>query len=142
MQRLAYDIAAALPFLRAEAEGRMTQTWRIGTLAEFTDEDTYEVVQDLDVVYEGPGRLKSVQATSVAEPVVGAQVLAVRALELHVPVDVAGIETDMRAVCVECPEDPTLVGVVVRVKGYPTGGQVTAARIPVEAANEAIEVGS
>lgn len=139
---LAYDIAQALPFFRSEATARMTQTWRIGYLIESTDPITFDPIQILDEVYEGPGRLKSVQATSVSEPVVAGQVLAVHTLELHLPVGTTGIIVDMRAVCVACPEDQAMVGRVVRIKGQPTVGQVTAARFPCEESNEVIEVGS
>lgn len=141
---LAYDIAQVLPFLRSEASARMTQTWRIGYLIESTDPVTFDPIQVLDEVYEGPGRLKSVQATSVSEPVVAGQILAVQTLELHLPIGTTGIVADMRAVCVGSPpkEDPTMVGKVVRIKGQPTVGQVTAARFPVDESNEVIEVGS
>lgn len=134
---LAYDIGQALPFLRAEAEGRMTQTWRIGVLTEDSDED-FDVVSEFDVVYDGPGRLKSVAATAVSEAEPGAQFVAVQTLELHLPAGTEGIEVDMRALCTACPEDAAQVGRVVRIKGRPTTGQVTAARFTVEATGEQI----
>lgn len=139
---LQYDINQTLPFLRSEAAARMTQTWRIGDLVEDSDPVTFDPIQVLDEVYEGPGRLKSVQATSVGEPVAGGQILAVQTLELHLPVGTTGITPDMRAVCVACPEDAGMVGKVVRIKGQPTTGQVTAARFSCEESGEVIEEGS
>lgn len=139
---LAYDIGQTLPFLRAEAEGRMTQTWRIGTLTEGSDPDTFDVAAEFDVVYDGPGRLKSVAATSVSEAEPGAQFVAVQTLELHLPVGTEGIDVDMRALCTACPEDAAQIGRVVRIKGRPTTGQVTAARFTVEATGEQIVEGS
>lgn len=146
---LQYDINQALPFLRSEAAARMTQTWRIGELLESTDPETFDPIQTLDDAYfdaegnaGGPGRLKSVQATSVGEPVAGGQILAVQTLELHLPVGTTGITADMRAVCVACPEDAGMVGKVVRIKGQPTTGQVTSARYPVDESGEVIEEGS
>ena len=127
---------------RQRADARMTQTWRIGYLIESTDPGTFDPIQVLDEVYEGPGRLKSASASSVSEPVAAGQILAVQTLELHLPVGTTGIVADMRAVCVACPEDLTMVGKVVRIKGKPTVGQVTAARFPVDESNEVIEVGS
>lgn len=115
----------------------MTQTWRIGRVTESTDE-FLDPVQVFSVVYEGRGRLKSVQATTVREGAPASQLESAQVLELHLPVGTAGVEIDMRAVCVACPEDPSLVGRVVRVKGAPSAGQVTAARFSVVESGERI----
>lgn len=120
----------------------MTQTWRIGTLTESTDPVTFDPIQVLEVVYDGPGRLKSVQATSVSAVEPGAQLVAVQSLELHLPAGTEGVAVDMRAICDACPEDPAMVGKVVRIKGQATRGQVTAARFPVEESAETITEGS
>ena len=127
---------------RRMAEARMTQTWRIGELVEVTDPVTFEVVQVLDAVYEGPGRFKFVQATAVSETVAGGQVVAEQVSELHLPVATTGLAIDMRAICDADPDDPSMVGRVVRLKGNPTGGQVTAQRWPVEESGEVIVEGS
>jgi len=127
---------------RRLAEARMTQTWRIGELVEVSDPVTFEVLQVLDDVYDGPARFKFVRATAVSESVAGGQFVAEQAAELHVPVGATGLSVDMRAVCDADPDDPSMVGRVVRLKGLPTGGQVTAQRWPVEESNEVIVEGS
>lgn len=132
------DLSAFLPEIRAHALSRMTQTWRIGTLTEGTDPITNDPIQTLDVVYDGPGRFKAgVWTTSEPEP--GGQPIAQQSAELHLPSGTVGVEVDMRAVCDACPEDPALVGRVLRIKGRPAAGQTTAARFPVEDAGELIE---
>lgn len=135
-------LLGALRLGRAQAEARMTQTWQIGTLVEGEDPVTFDPLHELEVQYDGPGRLKVVQATTVSEREAASQLATVTALELHLPAGTTGVETDMRAVCVACPEDPSLVGFVVRVKGPGTRGQVTAFRVPVEASGEVLPVGS
>jgi hypothetical protein len=86
--------------------------------------------------------LKSVQATSVSEREPASQPIAVSVLELHLPAGTTGVEVDMRAICDACPEDPGMVGKVVRIKGPGTRGQVTSFRVPVEESGEVIVEGS
>lgn len=126
---------------RAQAESRMTQTWQVGFLDEDTDPVTFEVIQLFDAVYTGPGRYRS-QTWTTSEPMPGKQPVSVQSEELHLPAGTSGITVDMRAVCTACPEDASLVGKVLRIKGRPSQGQVTAARFPVEDIDERIEVGS
>lgn len=134
-------LGGALGMGRAQAESRMTQTWEIGTLMESTDPVTFDVTHVLDVVYDGPGRYRS-QTWTTSEPMPGKQLVSVQSEELHLPAGTSGITVDMRAVCTACPEDASLVGKVLRVKGRPSQGQVTSARFPVEDIDEWIEVGS
>lgn len=112
---------------RAHANARMTQTWRIGTLTETTDPVTFVTTQTLDAVYDGIGRFKAGVWTT-SEPSPGGQPIAQQSAELHVPSGTVGVEVDMVAVCDAAPDDPTLVGRVVRMKGRPAAGQTTAQR--------------
>lgn len=107
----------------------MTQTWRIGTLVEDTDPVTFDTIQTIDPVYDGIGRFKA--GGSVSEPTPGGQPIAQQSAELHVPSGTTGIEVDMVAVCDAAPDDPSLVGRVVRIKGRPAAGQTTSQRHPV-----------
>ncbi len=127
---LQYDINRVLPYLRSEAEGRMVQTWRIGTLIEDTDPVTFDPIQTLAAVYDGPARFKAGVWTA-SEPSPGGQPIAQQSAELHLPSGTPGIEVDMVAVCDAAPDDPSLVGRVVRIKGRPAAGQTTASRYPV-----------
>lgn len=135
-------LAGVLKLGRRQAESRMTQTWRVGELVESTDPITFDPIQSFVAVYDGPGRLKSVQATSVSDREVGGQPVAMQVFELHLPSGTTGITPDMRAICDDSPEDASLVGRVVRVKGFPAAGQTTAARFSVEESGEVIEEGS
>lgn len=140
---LGQDLDPGLRELRAEAESRMTQTWRVGTLANTgTDPDTLEPAATFTPVYTGVGRLKSIAATAVSERTPADQAVAVQTLQLHLPSGTTGITPDMRAVCTACPEDAGLVGRVVRIMGRPTAGQTTAARFSVEETGEEIPEGS
>lgn len=134
-------LLGALRMGRAHAEGRMTQTWRIGTLVEESPPPTYDPIQTLDVVYEGPARFKP-EGTAPQSEVVAGQVVTVQAPELHLPAGTTGVEVGMLAVCDVCPEDSSLVGLVVRVDSRPTRGQVTAARFKVVLSGEVLTEGS
>lgn len=135
---LGTDLTEALPELRAAAESRMTQTWRIGTLSETTDPATFDVVKTVQpVVYTGRGRLKPSTTAGTNADAAG-QLVAIYSLELHLPVGTTGIERGMVAICDACPEDPSLVGRMVRIAGGPSQGQVTAARYPVDDSTESI----
>lgn len=135
---LGYDISQHLSELRAEAESRMSQTWRVGTVTETTDPDTYAVVKVLEAVYDGQARFKP-EGTVPRAREVGGQFVTLQEPELHLPAGTVGVEVGMYAVCDACPEDPALVGMVVRVASRPSRGQVTAARFRVELTGEQIE---
>ena len=123
---------------RAWANSRMTQTWRVGTLVEVTDPLTLDVTKTIQAVYAGPARFKVTVSIPSVEEVPG-QAVAVQDQELHLPSGTSGIETGMVAVCDACPEDQSLVGRVLRIKGAPAAGQTTAARFPVEETGETVE---
>lgn len=119
----------------------MTQTWRVGTLVEGEDPVTFDPIQTFVAVYEGPARFKP-EGTAPQSEVVAGQVVTVQAPELHLPAGTTGVEVGMLAVCDVCPEDSSLVGLVVRVDSRPTRGQVTAARFKVVLTGEVLTEGS
>jgi hypothetical protein len=119
----------------------MTQSWRIGTLVEESPPPTYDPIQTFDVVYDGPGRFKP-EGTVPESEVVAGQVVTVQSPELHLPAGTVGVEPGMLAVCDACPEDPSLVGTVVRVGSRSSRGQVTAARFKVVLTGEVFTEGS
>lgn len=126
---------------RRWAESRMTQTWRIGTITDGTDPVTLDPIRVFDAVYDGPARFKP-EGTAPQSMVVAGQVLVEQTPELHVPAGTTGVEVGMLAVCDACPEDDSLVGVVVKIESRPTRGQVTAARMRVSLTGEQIVEGS
>lgn len=121
----------------------MTETWRVGTLevAEEPDPVSLDPITVFTDVYDGPGRFKAPR-TEVSERDAGGQIIASISAELHLPSGTTGIEIDMFAICDASPDDPSLVGRVVRIKGPGTAGQTTAARFTVEETGETIPEGS
>lgn len=115
----------------------MTQVWRVGTVSVVTPPGTFDTVQVLNAVYDGPGRFKP-EGTAPESLVVAGQVMVLQAPELHLPAGTTGVEVGMFAVCDACPEDPALVGMVVKVESRPSRGQVTAARFRVSLTGEQI----
>lgn len=134
-------LLGALRMGRAQAESRMTETVRVGVLDRQTDPDTFDVVQVLDVVYQGPARWKPA-STQPADREVASQYGPLGALEVHLPSGTEGVAPDMRVVVDASTADASLVGRVARIKGFPVAGQTTAARFPCEETGEQIEVGS
>jgi hypothetical protein len=136
---LGETLAAALPGLRAEAESRMSETVRIGVLVEDEDLDTLEVTNILDpVVYEGKARIRFPQNPS-AEVDAAGQLIVKQDGVLSLPAETAGVVPDMRVVFDASTADPSLVGRVLRVKGFAVSGQTTATRFTVEETGEQIE---
>lgn len=126
---------------RNVAEARMTETWRIGTITETTEPDTYDVVQVLDAVYDGPARYKPEGTVPQVREAAG-RLVTEQGPELHLPAGTSGVEIDMVAVCDACPDDASMVGMVVRIAGRPSRGQVTAARFKVTLTGEQLAEGS
>lgn len=129
---LGWDVAAALPYLRSQAESRMTETFRIfevtGTT---TDPDSDLQVVDVETDrYTGPGRLVF-RSSVVSDADVGSQLVAVQGARVDLPVSVSGVGTDMVAVVTGSSADPSLVGRRFRVEGMPAAGQTTAHRYSV-----------
>lgn len=127
-------IEAELPFLRAEAEARMVDTWAIGTdLGWVYDDFLGEDVQAVAPLFTTPARLKSV-GTVAQESQVGGRTVVTTRRELHIPVSSQAVPVGALAQCTEIHEtsDPTLLGTIVRLSGPAPGSQTTARRLQVE----------
>lgn len=127
-------IEAELPFLRAEAEARMLDTFEIGvptggfTYNAATDTDE----EDLDALFTTVGRVKAAGLVA-RESEVGGRTAITVTRELHIPVDSAAVPVGAVAVCtaVHSTSDPTLLGARLRLSGPAPGSQTTARRLQV-----------
>lgn len=127
-------IEAELPFLRAEAEARMLDTFDIkvptGTAynpGTGNDETTYT---DL---FSTPGRVKVSGGLSARESEAGGRTVVTVVRELHIPVGSAAVPVGAVAFCTFAHEtsDPTLLGAGLRLSGPTPGSQTTARRLEV-----------
>lgn len=126
-------IAAELPFLRAEAEARMVDTWTIGANLGWTyDEDAGEDVQTVTPLFTAPGRLKAT-SNVVLNSEAGGRTIAETRRELHIPVGSAAVPVGAVAQCtaVDATSDPTMLNIIVRLDGPAPGSQTTARRLQV-----------
>lgn len=88
-------------------------------------------------VYSGICRLKgSAAATNMKEVDAGSQLLVTTSPELHLPADTAGVQPGDQVRITKCQSRPALVGRAYKIKAQVEGGQVTALRYRVEAADE------
>lgn len=133
MVSLGADIAGTLPFLRAQAESRFTETLRAYTTTQVFDEETGLYTPAEVVLYSSvPGRVKYPQ-TAVSEKDQGAQIPAVQDVQIHVRVGATpNVVVNVMWRVTASSADASLVGRVFRTKGEAPAGQVTAARYPVE----------
>jgi predicted amidohydrolase YtcJ len=133
---LGYDIASQLPYLRSQAAGRFTETFKVYTVTKSEPDADGVVVETEVTVYPAvTGRWKSA-TMNVSEREQGSQVPAVQDTHIHVAVGatpLVGVNTLWRVTA--STADPSLVGREARTKGLPQAGQVTAHRYPVEEAN-------
>lgn len=92
------DIAAELPYLRAEAESLMVDTLLVEVLTGNTTTDpvTLAEVPEWAEVYAGPGRIQRPGALSPREQVSGAYEFGVKSLLAQLPLSAVGIERGMR----------------------------------------------
>lgn len=130
-------IEGRLPFLRAEAESRMLDTWAIGTDLGWTfdpsaDEGRGADVQTIEPLFTTKARLK-VSGNVVRESEAGGRTLVETRRELHIPVSSRAVPAGAVAQCtaVHATSDPTLLGTVVRLSGPAPGSQTTARRLEV-----------
>lgn len=135
MSILHADIAAALPELRAEAEGRMVDTCVIGAESNEVDPDTLDtVVTPGSVQYEGKCRIAS-RSSAVSERESAGQAFSEQSLVLSIPVAESGnvrVNSIVKVTAVDAVTgDPAMVGRRFRVAGLASGSQATAARFPV-----------
>lgn len=117
---------------RRMAEARMLSTWTCLRTVETFDNSTGQTVVEVTTVYDGPGRLHSATQQAQREIEAGATV-TMHGTVLSLPV---GAAPDARIgdefVCVDAPDQPGIVGLLVRIKALPTGEQTTADRFGVE----------
>lgn len=130
-------IADALPFLRAEAEARMVDTWAIGTDGGWTydpdaDEGRGADVQTVTPLFTTKARLK-VSGNVVREAEAAGRTVVETRRELHIPVSSQAVPVGALAQCTEVhpTSDPTLLGTIVRLSGPAPGAQTTARRLEV-----------
>lgn len=150
MVNLGADIAANLPFLRAQAESRMTEVFQFFTVESVFDEDTLNDVATETVLLTTQGRLK-VSTAQGRDVESGAQFPVVQRLEVHIPstpqsptapspwllpgddvLPAVSIGVGVRVRCVDSSADLSLVGREFRVSERPAAGQTTAHRFVVE----------
>lgn len=125
-------IEAELPFLRAEAEARMKDTFDIGVP---TGTYTYVGGAEVEVIeplFTTPGRVK-VSALVPRTSEVGGRTAVSVTRELHIPVTSDAVPAGAVAVCtaVHATSDPTLLGARLRLSGPAPGSQTTARRLQV-----------
>jgi hypothetical protein len=128
-------IEAELPFLRAEAEARMRDTFEIRVYTDgwHYDEVEGEDVRDYEVLLTTPGRVKVEGGLSVRDSEVGARTAASVVRSLHIPVTSPVVPVGAVAVCtaVHATSDPTLLGAALTIGGPAPGSQTTARRLEV-----------
>lgn len=124
-------IAAELPFLRAQAESRMVDTWTIGTNLGFELVDGVEV-QQVTPLFATKARLRE-RGNVVQEAQVGDRTAVETRRELHIPWDAPAAPVNAVAQCTAVGplSDPTLLGTIVRLSGPAPGSQQTARRLQV-----------
>lgn len=127
---LGWDLAAALPGLRAEAESRMTETVQIGVFQDGVDLETGEPTRELvEQRYEGKARVRYPgNAVSARDNV---QVVAVQDIVVSIPHGSPVCFEGDEVLVTASTADPALVGKQYTVKGAPEVGQTTAHRYPV-----------
>lgn len=124
-------IAAELPFLRTQAESRMTDTWVIGADLGYVMVDGVEV-QQVDPLFTTKARLRE-RGNVVQETQVGDRTAVETRRELHIPWDSPAAPVNAVAQCTAVGplSDPTLLGTIVRLSGPAPGSQQTARRLQV-----------
>lgn len=131
---LGWDVEAALPALRAAAESLMTDTWRCskGGVRVFDDETGTWTDSPSEVVYDGPGRLRDIDADSPRIETQGETTVTAR-LRLSLPVATSGaVRIDDVLECTGSTQDASLVGTKVRVSDLHLQTHSTARRFSVE----------
>lgn len=128
---LGYDIANALPGLRAEAVSRMTDTVTAGLYTDGTDETTGDPTRVLvSERYAGVARLRlpSQNVTNAQAP---SMPVAVQEPTLSIPWGSPRLFIGDE-VLVTGSDDPVLVGRRFRIQGNAQAGQTTAHRYPLQ----------
>lgn len=128
---LGYDIAQALPGLRAEAESRMTETVTVGKFELVRPPGSLDSVRTLvETYYSGIARVKYPYASSLSKAPAGQQIME-STIIVSIPYGSPGIPTGALVLIDASRSDESLVGRFLRVDGQPQAGQTTAHRYPV-----------
>lgn len=128
---LGYDIAQALPGLRAEAESRMSETVTVGRWENTRPHGQLDPVATLvETYYSGIARVKFPYATSLSKVPAGQQ-LVETSIILSLPAESVTVPTGAIVRVDSSSFDATLVGRMLRVDGQAQAGQTTAHRYPV-----------
>ena len=131
---LGFDTTAQLPYLRSEAESRMTETVRFFTVAEGTNA-TGEVVDVETVIADDvKARVRNTTARESRDAEVAGQMPAVSQMRVDVPVGSVNVGASVFVRVLSSTVDPGLVGEMYRTQDSCPKGQVTAWRYPVEQA--------
>ncbi|MGF3055613.1 DUF6093 family protein [Microbacterium sp. YY-01] len=129
---LGSDIEAELPALRAEAESRMTETVEFFTVTPGHDPVTLKAIK-IETVLKTSVRARVKAAKRDARDVaVGGQTPVLSQTVLSVPVGSHKTAPSEWVRVTASTADDGLVGTTYRVADYPTLGQVTAWRCPIE----------
>ena len=134
MVSLDADVQAQLPFLRSQAEGRMTDRCDIGweRPGDVLNEETGEYESAFEVIYSGPCRWRT-GATAAGEIDAAGQLLTEQDETLSLPVATStGVRKDMVVRMTASLTDPALAGIKARIKGPSVGSYMTARRFSVE----------
>lgn len=128
---LGYDIAQALPGLRAEAESRMSETVTVGRWENQRLPGSLDPVLTLvETYYEGIARVKFPYATSLSKVAAGQQ-LVETSIVVSLPSGSRVVPTGALVRVDSSSSDVSLVGRMLRVDGQAQAGQTTAHRYPV-----------
>jgi hypothetical protein len=129
---LGWDIAAALPALRAQANGRMTETVTAGTFTDGVDDATGGPtrVPVGDPIYTGPARVKYTD-NAVRSAEGASQLVTTQDVTVSLPHGSVVLPEGTDVLVTASTADPALVGRSYKVDGSPTLGQSTAHRYPV-----------
>lgn len=134
MVSLDADVQFTLPFLREQAEGRMTDICQIGyeLPGGVLNEETGEYESAFTAVYSGPCRWRT-SATAVGEIDAAGQLLVEQDQTLSLPVRTSTeVRKDMVVRITGSLTDPGLPGTRARIKGPTVGSYMTARRFSVE----------
>lgn len=129
---LGYEIAAALPGLRAQAESRMTETVTIGVYTDATADDGSPTREPVEVRYTGKARVRyvgrAVLNTGTSASGTFNTPFTVQEPYLSIPVGSPvcydGDEVEVTA----SADDGIIVGRRFKIQGLPAAGQTTAHR--------------
>lgn len=118
------DVAAELPYLRAQAESLMVDTVlvQVATGETTIDPETLEEVPAFTDVYAGPARIQRPGSLSPRDDVVGDFEFNIEAILAQLPLSASGISYGMRltVTAVSSISDPDLVGLVATVRANMT----------------------